>query len=73
MKILLRRATQALNNQNTLYCTVNPSKYEENQKICFHHHCQACLIQVPGGIISTLDPMQIQVRPEYFINQVRPT
>ena len=58
-------------------CTVNLSKYlEENQKICFHHHHQACLIHCFGldqtPLLMHVIQCRIWVRPGYFINWVRP-
>ena len=50
-------------NWNTLIVqSTHPKNLEENQEICFHHHCQAHLILLlwsgPDTIINTHDPMQ---------------
>ena len=45
--VLLRRVTvhfPSTEQSQCSDCTVNLSKYLENQQICFHHHCQAHLI-----------------------------
>ena len=59
-------------------CTVNSSKYgKENQGIYFYHHHQACLINYFGweqmSLLMHVIQCRIQVRPGYFINQVRRT
>ena len=58
--------------------TVNPSKYGKgNQGIHFHHHRQARLIHYFGQeqtpLLTHMIQCRIRVRPEYFINWIKPT
>ena len=59
-------------------CTLNSSRYgKENQGIHFHYHHQAHLFHYFGReqmpLLAHLIQCRIRVRPEYFINLVRPT